>query len=178
MRATNAGTTPDDVLEVMARGMTTLPEYFEGLARVSNAKLATRDRESNYPLTGYRTFQFLEVDSVPGFDAIREYPHARALRNGPNVFKVLQDNVNSRRIDVRLATSAQRLSRNSRHEITGVLTAGAAGRRVIRARRGVVLACGGFEADHAMQQQYWQFKPVLSASSSVVSGSPALLSAV
>jgi len=26
-----------------------------------------------------------------------------------------------------------------------------------------VLACGGFEADHAMQRQYWQFNPVLPA---------------
>lgn len=163
LRATSAGTTPDDVLEVMARGMTTLPDYFEGLARVNQAKLATRDRESNYPLTGYRTFQFLEVDSIPGFDPIRDYPHARALRNGPNVFKVLQDNVNRRPIHVRLATAAQRLVRNSLHEVAGVLMCGATGPRSVRARRGVVLACGGFEADHAMQQQYWQFKPVLSA---------------
>lgn len=163
LQATNAGTTPDDVLEVMARGMTTLPEYFEGLARVSDAKLVTRDRESNYPLPGYRTFAFLEVDSVPGFDPIREYPHARALRNGPNVLKVLEDNVKRRPIDVRLGTAARRLVRNSANEIAGVLTSGEASERRIRARRGVVLACGGFEADHAMQQQYWQFKPVLSA---------------
>lgn len=163
LRATNAGTTPDDVLEVMARGMTTLPEYFAGLARASDAKLALRDRESNYPLTGYRTFQFLDVESVPGFDAAREYPHARALRNGPNVFKVLEDNVRKRPIDVRLATPARRLTRNSAHEVTGVLIGGASGERAVKARRGVVLACGGFEADHAMQSQYWQFRPVLSA---------------
>src|SRR5688572_31854452 len=153
LRATNAGTTPDDVLEVIARGMTTLPEYFEGLARASDAKLAVRDRESNYPLTGYRTFQFLDVDSVPGFEAAREYPHARALRNGPNVFKVLEDNVRKRPIDVRLATPARRLTRNSAHEVTGVAIDGASGPRTVKARRGVVLACGGFEADAAMQKQ-------------------------
>lgn len=163
LRETNAGTTPEDILEVMARGMTTLPQYCERLARVSNATLVTRDRESNYPLTGYRSFQFLEVESVPGFDAAREYPHAQALRNGPNVFKVLQDNVNRRPIDVRLATAAERLTRNARHEVTGLIINGPAGRRAVLARRGVILACGGFEADHAMQMQYWQFKPVLSA---------------
>src|SRR5688500_11897419 len=157
LRATNAGTTPDDVLEVIARGMTTLPEYFEGLARVSDAKLSLRDRESNYPLEGYRTFQFLDVESVPGFDAARDYPHARALRSGPNVFKVLEDNVKKRRIEVRLGTAARRLTRNSANEVTGVLVDGASGEHAIKARRGVVLACGGFEADHAMQSQYWQF---------------------
>src|SRR5688572_33149246 len=54
LRETNAGTTPDDVLEVIAKGMITLPEYLAGLARVNDAKLGLRDREMNYPLTGYR----------------------------------------------------------------------------------------------------------------------------
>ena len=170
LRETNAGTTPDDVLEVMARGMTTLPEYLEGLARASNAKVYLRDREANYPLAGYRTFQFLGIESVPGFDAARDYPHAQALRDGPNLFKVLEDNVRSRQVDVRLATAARRLTRNADNEVTGVVTDGPHGPRTVRARRGVVLACGGFEADHAMQQQYWHFKPVLSAVSRANTG--------
>ena len=33
----------------------------------------------------------------------------------------------------------------------------------IRARRAVVLACGGFEANPEMQRQHWQEKPVLNA---------------
>ena len=33
----------------------------------------------------------------------------------------------------------------------------------IKARRAVVLACGGFEANPEMQRQYWQEKPVLNA---------------
>src|SRR5262249_43945720 len=38
------------------------------------------------------------------------------------------------------------------------------GRRLrIGARRGVILACGGFEACHDMQRQYWPAGPVLSA---------------
>lgn len=163
LRATSANTTPDSVLEVMARGMTTLHDYFQDLASVIQAKLKIRDRESNYPLPGYRTFQFLEVDSIPGFDPLREYPYAQALRNGPKVFKVLQANVNRRHIDVRLATPARRLVRNSLGEIAGVVTGGSVGQRIVKARRGVVLACGGFEADHDMQRQYWQLKPVLSA---------------
>lgn len=163
LRATNAGTTPDDVLEVFARELTTLERYFRGLASVNGASLVTRDRESNYPLPGYRTFRFLEVESVPGFDPVKGYPHARALRNGPNVFKVVEDNVNRRPIEVRLATAACRLLANSRGEVGGVIAKGPAGTRAIKARRGVILACGGFEADHAMQRQYWQFNPVLSA---------------
>src|SRR5205814_1913215 len=37
------------------------------------------------------------------------------------------------------------------------------GLRAIRARSGVILACGGFEAAPEMQAQFWQGKPVLSA---------------
>ena len=33
----------------------------------------------------------------------------------------------------------------------------------IKARRAVVLACGGFEANAEMQRQFWQEKPVLNA---------------
>src|SRR5258708_31526527 len=33
----------------------------------------------------------------------------------------------------------------------------------IKARRAVVLACGGFEANSDMQRQYWQEKPVLNS---------------
>jgi len=63
LRATNAGTSPDDILEVFARELVTLETYFAELAGVNGAKLVLRDRESNYPLPGYRTFQFLEVES-------------------------------------------------------------------------------------------------------------------
>ncbi|MPZ46329.1 MAG: FAD-binding protein [Betaproteobacteria bacterium] len=122
-----------------------------------------RDRESNYPLPGYRTFGFVEVESVPDFDPVREYPHAQALRNGPNVFKVVQDNVNRRPIEVRLGTTASRLVTNTGGEIAELVTRDSMRKRAIKARRGVVLACGGFEADHGMQRQYWQFNPVLSA---------------
>ena len=163
LRETNAGTTPDDVLEVMARGMTEIEVYFRDLARINSAKVVVRDRESNYPLTGYRTFQFLEIESIPGFDAMHEYPHARALRNGPNVLKVLEDNIRCRPIEVRFGASAQRLLKASTGEVRGLIVEGRNGVGTVKARRGVVLACGGFEADPKMQMQYWQLKPVLSA---------------
>jgi succinate dehydrogenase/fumarate reductase flavoprotein subunit len=44
-----------------------------------------------------------------------------------------------------------------------VLVDGPQGPRRIAARHGVVLACGGFEADPAMQAQHWQLRPVLPA---------------
>lgn len=165
LRATNAGTTPDDVLEVFARGMTTLDAYVRRLATLNRAQLVTFDREGNYPFPGYGTFQFLEVESVPGFDAARDYPQGHGLRKGANLFKVVQDNVDRRPIDVRLASAALRLITNAEGEVAGVVSGNAGGQRRSKARRGVVLACGGFEADHAMQRQYWNLSPVLPVAS-------------
>jgi succinate dehydrogenase/fumarate reductase flavoprotein subunit len=162
LHATNGGATPESLLRHFAQEMTRLPEHVERLARVDGAKLAIRERTANYPFPGHDTFSFLEVDSIPNFDARAAYPHAHALRSGPNVFKLLEDNVKSRPIEVRLSTPARRLlSDGSR--VTGIEVETRNERRRIGARRGVILACGGFEASPAMQRQYWQLHPVLPA---------------
>ena len=163
LRATSAGTTPDDVLRVFAEGLAKLEDYLRKLASINGAKVLTRSRESNYPLPGYRSFEFLEIDSIPNFDATHEYPYALPLRNGPKVFKVVQDNVNSRPITVWLAAPALRLVTNTAGGLAGVLVSRNGDEHLVKARRGVILACGGFEANSAMQRQYWQFFPVLPA---------------
>ena len=163
LQATNAGTTPDDILHAFAREMLTLEDYLRSLAAINGARVVKRDREANYPLPGSSTFQFIEIESIPDFDLATAYPYARALRAGPLVFKVIGDNVKSRPIDVRMSTAARRLISDPRHGVVGVHIAGPDGARAIKARRGVILACGGFEADTPMQRQYWQFTPVLSA---------------
>lgn len=53
---------------------------------------------------------FLEINNVPGFDRETGYPHARSLRNGTNLMKVLEGTVTARRgIAVRLSNPAGRL---------------------------------------------------------------------
>lgn len=163
LKSTNAGTTPEDILRVFADALPTLGDYIRTLARASGATPIVRDREANYPLPGAHTFQFIEIDSVPGFNAAEAYPHARARNTGPNMFKVLEDNIHQRRIEVRLATWGSRLITDERGAVIGIVIENAAGTRRIKARRAVILACGGFEANHAMQRQYWQFNPVLTA---------------
>ena len=163
LKATNAGTTPEDILRVFADNLLILADYIRELAKVSGATPIVRDREANYPLPGGHTFQFIEIDSIPGFDPIKAYPHARARHSGPNLFKVLEDNIRQRPIEVRLSASAQRLITDTHGVVTGVTIEHAGRNSAIKARRAVILACGGFEANHEMQRQYWQFSPVFSA---------------
>jgi succinate dehydrogenase/fumarate reductase flavoprotein subunit len=159
LAATNAGTAPQPVLRRLAEGMIGLADYVRHLGAATGAVVSVRDHVANYPLPGTDTFGFVYVEQVPGFDAAREFPSVRGAADGARLFKVVLEEVRRRAgITVRLATPAERLLRG-RAGIAGVRAAG----RAIAARRGVVLACGGFEGDTQMQRQFWQIKPVLSA---------------
>ncbi|HXQ53011.1 MAG TPA: FAD-dependent oxidoreductase [Stellaceae bacterium] len=166
LTVTNAGRTPDDVVRVLADGMTEIEAYVRELAKVSNAKVEIRENGGNYPFPGERTFYDTNVTAVPGYDDPRvAYPHVVGGRsgNGWRVFRMLEDNIARRNITVRCGFAAERLIADEAREVRGVWFRDASGRRIaVKARRGVVLACGGFEASAAMKEQYWEKTPVLS----------------
>ena len=168
LQATNAATTPDPVLRALAAGMADIPAYFEKLARLSGATINRRQADGNYPFPGTKTFGYVSIDHVPGFDAERTYPFVSSYvpihrAAGVRLFKVLEDNVSSRRLRIALSTAAARLITGVQGEICGVVAQRDGRVLAIKARRAVVLACGGFEANPEMQRQYWQEKPVLNA---------------
>lgn len=162
LKRTNGDTAPDESLLALAEGMTRVTDLLAGYAEASQATLAYKAAPGIYPFEGRETFGFSMIGAIPGFDAAREFPQTRALGAGALVFKVLQDNVAARGIEVWLEAPARRLVTDEAGRVTG-LSVQRAGRKVdVRAERGVVLACGGFEADPAMQKQYWQAQPVVS----------------
>jgi succinate dehydrogenase/fumarate reductase flavoprotein subunit len=157
LRATNAGKTPDPVLRALADGMTRLPERIEAFGRASNAVISRRASPAKYPFEGFETFGFVYVDDLPDFDPATAWPQVAGSPAGAMLFKVTQDNVAARPIEVRCGLRARQLLRDG-ERISGIaleqgeVAAGA-----------VVLACGGFEADPAMQAQYWPGGPALNA---------------
>jgi succinate dehydrogenase/fumarate reductase flavoprotein subunit len=159
LRATNAGKTPDAVLHTLAEGMTRLPERIEKFAESSGAVISKRASPANYPFEGFRAFGFVYVEEVPGFDPKKSYPHVAGSPAGAMLFKVMADNVAARPIEVRCNARARRLLRDGSGRVVGVEVE----HDRIVARHGVVLACGGFEADPAMQAQYWPGGPALNA---------------
>jgi succinate dehydrogenase/fumarate reductase flavoprotein subunit len=174
LKATNAGRTPDDVLRVLADGMAGMEAEVRKLAAVSNATVDTREKGGNYPFPGVDTFYHTNVTHVPGCeDPLTTYPHmmARPSANGWRVFKVLEDNIARRNIEIRHSFPALRLISNGEREVVGAWFKNKAGKSVaIKARRGVVLACGGFEANEEMKRQFWEKAPVLSATSTSNTG--------
>lgn len=161
LKASNAGKTPDDVLRQLAGGMTGLTAQLKTLATGIDASVENRPSPANYPFEGNDTFGFCYVTAIAGFDPDKAWPHVRGAKQGALLFRLLQLNVMALRdtIDIRLNAPVKHLVQNH-GSIEGIqLETG----DVIKANRGVILACGGFEANPHMQAQYWPGGPARSA---------------
>ena len=164
LKATNAGRTSDDVLEAFANGMFTVEAYFREMAKIVDAEIFTRDRGANYPLPGSDAFYYTQVEAIPNFDSRQGFPAVRGRPGGPLVFKILEENLKRNPVEVRLSTTAKSLIRDVDRQILGIVIAEKDGTvKRVKARRGVVLACGGFEANEEMKKQYWQMPNVKGA---------------
>lgn len=171
LKATNAGRTDDAVLRALADGMTELEAYVKKLAAPLGAEFMIRDRGGNYPLPGEDSFYYTQITGIPNFDAAQVYPQVKGRPAGPMVFYVLQKNIEERGIAVRLGTPVRDLIRTADREVNGVVIETPEGQRLrIGARRGVVLACGGFEGNEEMQRQHWQMMPVFPAANRANTG--------
>jgi succinate dehydrogenase/fumarate reductase flavoprotein subunit len=174
LRHTCGGRTPDDVLRALARGMTEVPDYLRDLARIDGARVKVAPAAGNYPFPGCDALGYAEIEAIPGFGEPggpqqNGYLSARPLRPGCFLFKVLADQIDHHvaagRIEVRLSTRVERLVQGPGREVLGVFcrTNDGPPERVL-SRCGVILTCGGFEADEAMKRQFLVSTPVLPGS--------------
>jgi succinate dehydrogenase/fumarate reductase flavoprotein subunit len=167
LKATNGGRTPDDVVRVLADGMAEMEDYVRQLAAANGSTIDTTEeygKGANYLLPGSDAFYHTNIDWVPNFDARVVYPWAVGAPGGPRTFKVVADNVDARGVEVRLNTKALRLITNgSSSEVIGVTVESSGSVSRIKARRGVILATGGFEGSDEFREQFWEGQPVLPA---------------
>ena len=170
LKATNGGRVPDEVVRALADGMAACEDYVRELARIADAEITIRERGGTYPFPHRKAFHYTTVDSIPGFDALATYPHVRGRIYGAHLFRLLELKLDQLGVDVRVATPAVRLLHNAEREVTGVVAQTENGVRRIGARRGVVLASGGFEASDAMKNEYWQQPTVLTAANKYNTG--------
>jgi succinate dehydrogenase/fumarate reductase flavoprotein subunit len=156
LETTNAGTTPRIVLETLANRMMDMPAYIAALGRTCGATVSARPARGNYPFAGHDSFGFVNVDDVPGFDMVHEFPSVRGSPAGARLFKVVLESVRSRRIETRTGCAAETLI-VEHGRVAGVRAGGS------ELRGAVVLATGGFEGASDIQRQFWPMQPVLSA---------------
>jgi succinate dehydrogenase/fumarate reductase flavoprotein subunit len=169
LQATNAGTTPYDVLKVLAEGMVSAESYVKWLiSSVPGATLKPMadKKGGNYPFPGWQTFYSAQVQATSAVDLAAMFPNVRTKPSSgaPAMFWVINQNLRRLGVDVRVHTPVKRLIRSARNEILGIVGDTNSGERRIAARRAVVLASGGFEANDEMKRRYWEGKPVLTAS--------------
>jgi succinate dehydrogenase/fumarate reductase flavoprotein subunit len=174
LQHTCGGRTPDDVLRALADGMAAVPDYLRELARIDGARVKVEAAVGNYPFPGCDALGYAEIESIPGFGEpegpqAKGYLDARPLRPGCFLFKVLADHVDHHaaagRIEVWTSTRVERLLQRPGGEVVGVTLRREGGASMqVFARRGVILACGGFEADEEMKRQYLVSAPVLAGS--------------
>ena len=187
LKTTNDGRTPDDVLRVLANGMCEVETYVRELGRINNAVIANsveenalreksgdpyrRQIRANYPLPGTDTFYHTTVIDIPGFDAPKIYPWANGAPGGPKLFRIVHEHLLKQGVEIRLATPALRLIADpDTRKVLGIRVSTNGVERNIEARRGVVLACGGFEGNADMKAQFFESKPVLNAAARMNNG--------
>jgi succinate dehydrogenase/fumarate reductase flavoprotein subunit len=137
--------------------MAEMPGFVGELAAAVGAGVSVRAAAGNYPFAGADCFAFVNIDDVPGFEPVRDFPDVRGSPAGARLFKVVLENVRARGIETRYGVAAERLL-VEQARVVGVRAEGAE----IRAK-GVVLATGGFEGSPDLQKQFWSMNPVLSA---------------
>jgi len=164
----SSGRVDGETIEAFTKGMSEILDYAQDLAKTDKAEIqVARERtpfaSDVYPFPGRDSLGAFRVVHIPGF---KSFPWlSGALNWGPAGFKMIWDNVEARGIKVMTETPAQRLLRNSSGDILGLvaLLSGSKGREInIKAKKAVVLACGGFEQNEFMRLQYLQGKPFYS----------------
>jgi succinate dehydrogenase/fumarate reductase flavoprotein subunit len=76
--------------------------------------------------------------------------------------KLMEDNVNIREIEVMTSTTAKELLLDGNGHVKGILAKNVNNEIVFKSRKGVILACGGFEHNENMKLQFLEVKPYYS----------------
>lgn len=138
IKALCAGTTPDDLIEAEVRDMMGTYDWMKGL-------------------TGGEVFELAESDAEwPGTPGDPEML-SQSVATGPAYafWKILAQNVEELGIEVLYGTPGKKLvQRPGTKEILGVLAESEGQEIAIKAKKGVVLSCGGFEFNEDMKRSY------------------------
>lgn len=159
LKRTCNGTTPDEVLWPVAKGMVEIIDWITEMAKISGTEPSQSEVRGHgtYPFPGTNDIDSIKLKDFPAYSA---FPWAKGMRGGARLFKMVVDNVEARKIEILLSTPATRLITGPEGEVLG-LEAENHGRGIkIKARKGVILACGGFENNEAMKLQYFEAQPV------------------
>ena len=134
------GKTGRAVAEAYVRGLNDLPSWIAGLG---GEVVGVDPPPGSFPAV------LPSWPHVPGADGVRYWVVGGqpSLRRGEALWHLLSQNLTARRITIRYGHAAARLTVAEDGRVTGAEVRSDKGSQLVTASRGVVLACGGFEAD-------------------------------
>jgi succinate dehydrogenase/fumarate reductase flavoprotein subunit len=111
-----------------------------------------------FPFIDQRVSGYMNLPYSEGFGH-RVWVKGKKDGHGENLVALLEESVGSRNIEVMLNTPAKRLIVDDKRAVAGVeaesgLDQSAWKSLRIKARRGVILSCGGYEYDEKLQREY------------------------
>ncbi len=144
---------PDDVMETWANALVELEPWIRSKADEVGANYI---QEMGYSdLKAIVEFPELGAEDAVAFNGTIQ-------PNPSGVWRTFRDHVLKRpAISVQYDAQAQELIQDESGAVIGVAIEQSGQVQYIRTRRGVVLACGGFEANAAMQKDFWGAEEIL-----------------
>jgi len=164
LTVTQGGRVAEKLINTFAQGLYELPDYLKELAKVNNATVSVRPPNVSagvYPFPGADTFFTAFIQEIPGFKGY-EWSNTGGNLNGQRLIKLLVDNIEARGIPVFYNTPVSSLITDAEGAVAGVKAVLNGKETLIKARKGVILATGGFEFNEKLKREYFEAIPVYS----------------
>jgi len=159
MKAVCFGTTGPEPIEAFVKGYFDLPDWIKSMGE-----------ELGYVVPHVSYSFFVPLIAHPGIPAskglemgtkcLMQSKGCPEATGGARMFGLLSRQVEKRGIKVLLATPAKELVKNEQGHIIGVIAEEKGQRIFIKAKKGVVLTCGGFENNPALKWDNLEPKPL------------------
>ena len=161
LTVTQGGRVSDDLIQTFAEGLEAIPDQLRDLAKVNGAVVeeVNEGHSGIYDFPGRETIFSIRITDIPGFTGY-DWAHTGKNLYGQRFFKILLDNVQARDIPIMTDAPARSLIKDNSGHITGVITDVKGRIQRIKARRGVVLASGGFEFNEKLKREYFDAVPI------------------
>lgn len=150
------GTTPAEVIEAYVQGLVELPAWLEGMG----GELEDLDGPPTGPLSSYYipNLTFPLLPSAQGLNVVlrrlKQTQSCPQPTGGARMWHLLASQVTKRGIPVRCGTPVLDLLTDGAGRVTGAVVQSDGERQQVRARRAVVLACGGFAYSEALKREH------------------------
>jgi len=159
MHAACMGTTEKELIDAFVKGYVELPDWLHKMGGELGYVVPHVSYSFYIPLIAFPDIPASKGLEV-GTKCLSRTKDLPQPTGGARVFALLSGQVEKRGIKVLLSTPAKELIKNDKGQIVGVIAESNKKEIYIKARKGVIMTCGGFENNEAMKWDYLEPKPI------------------